>query len=80
MKLLSVREVALHLGLSPTVIYALCARKRVRHERHGLGRGVIKIPEDALEEYRRSVTVEVKREAGAPLPHAAAPTLRYLTL
>jgi hypothetical protein len=31
-------------------------RKMIRHERHGLGRGTIRIPQDALDEYRRGVT------------------------
>jgi excisionase family DNA binding protein len=57
MRLLSVKEAAELLGVSGGLIYALCARKRIRHERYGLGRGTIKIPEDAIEEYRRSVTV-----------------------
>jgi excisionase family DNA binding protein len=60
MKLLSVREAADALGVSQNLIYALCAKKQIRHERHGLGRGTIRIPEDALEEYRRGVTVETR--------------------
>ncbi len=60
MKLFTVKEAAEALGLSSALIYGLCAAKRLRHERHGLGRGKIKIPEDAIEEYRRSVTVGVK--------------------
>lgn len=54
---LSVREAADRLGVSTALVYALCARKRIRHERHGLGRGTIKITEEALDEYRRTVTV-----------------------
>ena len=46
---LSVRETADRLGVSTALVYALCARKRIRHERHGLGRGTIKITEEALE-------------------------------
>lgn len=66
MKLLSVQETADQLGISPGVVYGLCARKRLRHERHGLGRGTIKIPEDALDEYRQSVTVDVEQREGMP--------------
>jgi len=54
---LSVREAADRLGVSTALVYALCARKRIRHERHGLGRGTIKITEEALKEYRQTVTV-----------------------
>jgi excisionase family DNA binding protein len=57
---LSVREAADRLGVSTALVYALCARKRIRHERHGLGRGTIKITEEALEEYRRTVTVNAE--------------------
>jgi excisionase family DNA binding protein len=64
MKSYTVKEASRYLGLSPSLVYGLCSRKRVRHERHGLGRGKILIPEDALEEYRRSVTVAAER--GAP--------------
>src|SRR5687768_13376909 len=56
--MLSVKQAAERLGISVALVYALCAQKRIRHERHGLGRGVIRIPEDAIEEYRRTVTVE----------------------
>ena len=40
---LSVREAADKLGVSAALVYALCARKRIRHERHGIGRGTIKL-------------------------------------
>ena len=67
--LLSVKQTAERLGVSPALVYALCAQKRITHERHGLGRGTIRIPEDALEEYRRASTVE----AGAGTLTAPAP-------
>jgi excisionase family DNA binding protein len=54
---LSVRQAAERLGISTALVYALCVQRRIRHERHGLGRGVIRIPEDALEEYRKGTTV-----------------------
>ena len=65
MKLFTVREAAESLGISLGLVYALCARKRLRHERYGLGRGIIKIPEDAIDEFRRSVTVGKPDEADA---------------
>jgi excisionase family DNA binding protein len=68
MQFYTVKEAAKHLGLSPSLVYSLCGRKRLRHERHGLGRGKILIPEDALAEYRRRVTVEVERGAAPPPP------------
>jgi excisionase family DNA binding protein len=52
MRLLTVQETAALLGISLAIVYGLCARKLIRHERHGMGRGTIRIPEDALGEYR----------------------------
>jgi excisionase family DNA binding protein len=66
MKKYSVAEAAKELGVSVGTVYGLCSGRRLRHERIGLGRGRIKIPEDALEEYRRSVTVVVERAASVP--------------
>jgi excisionase family DNA binding protein len=72
-RLFSVAEAAELLAVSPATVYALCARKRVRHERHGQGRGTIRIPAEAIEEYRRGVTVAVERGADdappTPLRH-----------
>jgi excisionase family DNA binding protein len=76
MKMLTVQETATMLGISPGLVYALCSSKRLRHERHGLGRGKIRIPEDAVEEYRRSVTVA----ATVKVPQAAAPPAARLQL
>ena len=67
-KLLSVSETAERLGISKALVYALCSRKKMRHERHGLGRGTIKIPEDAMEDYRKSVTVATEQRAAPPPP------------
>src|SRR4051794_17161388 len=66
MKRFSVAEAAKELGVSTGTVYGLCASRKLRHERHGLGRGRIKIPDDALQEYRRSVTVGTERAASLP--------------
>src|ERR1051325_4150173 len=58
--LLTVKQAADALGISVALVYNLCQEKRIRHERHGLRRGVIRIPEEAIEEYRQSVTVAVQ--------------------
>jgi excisionase family DNA binding protein len=63
--MLTVKGAAARLGVSPTLIYALCARKLLRHERHGFDRGKILIPEDALDEYRLRRTVEAEVGAAA---------------
>jgi excisionase family DNA binding protein len=75
MSSLSVKEAAERLGVSPALVYALCARKRIRHERHGFGRGIIRIPEEALEEYRKNC--QVKTGEGAP---AATLPLKHIKL
>lgn len=56
MKPLTVKQAAERLGVSVPLIYALCAAKKLRHERHGLGRGTIRISVEAIDEYRESVT------------------------
>ena len=57
--LYTIREAAEFLGVSQALIYALCSERKIRHERHGLKRGRIRIPHDGLDEYRRRSTVEV---------------------
>lgn len=83
MTLLSVRAAAERLGISTGTLYALCAARKIRHERHGLGRGRIKIPEDALDEYRTQVTVTARagpRQASEPPRSPPRTRLRNLSL
>lgn len=62
-RLLTIAEAAEALNLSESTVRLLCAGRKLRHERHGAtGRGTIRVPEDAIEEYRRAVTVD--REVG----------------
>lgn len=58
-KLLTVRETAQRLGISSALVYSLVAARRIRHERHGLKRGAIRISVEALNEYRQRCTVNV---------------------
>lgn len=51
---LTVKEAAEQLRISAALVYALCAAGRIRHERFGMGRGCIRIPVEALEEYRKT--------------------------
>jgi excisionase family DNA binding protein len=79
-KLLTIAEAAVALHLSGNTVRGLCSARKLRHERHGVGRGKILIPEDAIEEYRASVTVRAARllpDAPAPRP---AVTLKHLRL
>ncbi len=57
-RLLTVKEAAAALRISEATVRSLISRKLIRHERIGLGRGKVMIPEDAIDEYRRSRTVE----------------------
>ena len=61
-KVFSVAEAAAELGISQNLVYGLCRARRLRHERHGMGRGRVLIPADALEEYRQRVTVPPEGE------------------
>jgi excisionase family DNA binding protein len=65
---LTVKQAAERLGVSPGLVYGLCAARQIRHERHGLGRGAIRIPEAALDEYRRGRTVDVQPGAASVPP------------
>ncbi len=66
---MTVKDAARELGISPALVYALCQAKRIRHERHGLGRGKIVILSEALDEYRQRCTVPTKE-----LPHKTEET------
>jgi excisionase family DNA binding protein len=62
----TVKQAAAELGISPSLVYGLCAEGKIRHERHGLGRGTIRITREALDEYLRAAEVKPK---GLPLNH-----------
>jgi excisionase family DNA binding protein len=79
MRFLSVAEAAVELRLSAQTVYVLCKRRKIRHERHGLGRGKILIPADALDEYRRRVTVEAGQlSAPPPNPKFSPASFKHL--
>jgi excisionase family DNA binding protein len=67
--MLTVRECSKAMGISQALVYALCASGKIRHERHGLGRGTIRISEEALAEYRKTCQAEPPRSAVAGLKH-----------
>src|SRR4051794_827161 len=60
----SINEAARRLGLKSSTLYGLCAAGRIDHARHGLGRGTIRISEDALTAYLESVMVVSSAVAG----------------
>ena len=80
LKLLSVGEAATALNLSVHTVRGLVAKRKIRHERHGLGRGVIRIPSDAIDEYRASVTVRAAEEHPATPPALPKTPRRHLSL
>ena len=55
---LTVKEAAPQLRLSAATVYALCAARKLRHQRVGLGRGKILIPPEAIAEYLAKGTVK----------------------
>jgi excisionase family DNA binding protein len=76
--LLTVKQAAERLSVSRTLVYALCTRGEIRHERYGLGRGVLRISEEALEEFRRGR--EVATGATDPSPRPRRVKLRHIRL
>ena len=65
MVMLTVKQAAGRLGISPSLVYALCAAGALPHARHGRPgrRGCIRIDEAALEAYRRSCKGEGRQAA-----------------
>jgi excisionase family DNA binding protein len=70
-ELLTVKEAADRLRLSPASVYALCAGRKLRHQRVGVGRGKILVPSDAVSEYLAKGTVKSAEPHPAALPSAA---------
>jgi excisionase family DNA binding protein len=66
----TVREVALKIGISASLVYDLCREGVLRHTRHGRPgkRGTIRISEDAVAEYVAACGRESTAEV-APLRH-----------
>jgi excisionase family DNA binding protein len=58
MKPLTVKEAAVELRCSAATVYSLCAAKKLRHVRVGVGRGKILVPPDAVAEYLAKGTVK----------------------
>jgi excisionase family DNA binding protein len=75
---LTVKEAAERLGVSAKLVYALCSKGKIVHERHGLGRGTIRITEEALDTYRQRARVEYGNSAPAPLKHLSPPPSRSM--
>lgn len=70
-ELLTVKEAAERLRLSPASVYALCSARKLRHQRVGVGRGKILVPSDAVSEYLAKGTVKSTEAHPATLLNAA---------
>lgn len=66
--LMSVKEAAERLGVSADTVYGLCSAGKIAHARVGLGRGKIKISEEALAAFLQGATPTPK---GPPQVRAA---------
>jgi excisionase family DNA binding protein len=77
MEHLTVTQAARRLGVSPSLIYGLVSARKLRFCRIGNGRGRIRIPEDAIEEYLARCTFGVC-EQQPPRPTPARLRLRHL--
>lgn len=79
MTMLTIRDVAERLGISPSTAYALVESHRLPHHRIGVGRGVIRVSEAQLTAYLD--TTKQEREAPRPaVPKPSRPRLRHITL
>jgi len=70
---LTIKEAAAALRISLSLTYQLCKRGKIRCMRHGLGRGTIRIPADAIQEYRQRCTVDAEAESAPPEETPAEP-------
>src|SRR6185312_11812435 len=65
------------LRTSVALVYQLCARGQIEHERYGLGRrGVIRIREEALKDFQLRATAR----AAVPTGASATPRFKHITL
>jgi excisionase family DNA binding protein len=82
--LLSVKQAAKLLSGSKATVYHLCSSGALRHTRIGAPgrRGVIRIPQDAIDEYLkgREVSGGVRSEKSQESPRLMPRKLRRLTL
>jgi excisionase family DNA binding protein len=74
--LLTVKEAAARLGISPGLVYSLISGRKLRFVRVGNGRGRIRVPEDAIDEYLARSTFAPQE----PKPVPARVRLKHLKL
>ncbi len=66
----TVKEAAALLSISAQSVYKMCSQKKVRHLRLGIGRGTVRIPASALDDFIAQATVQPD-EPAAPEPGKA---------
>jgi excisionase family DNA binding protein len=64
--LLTVKQAAARLGVSSGLIYSLVAGRKLRFARVGNGRGRIRIPEGAIDEYMARATFAPQEQKPPP--------------
>jgi excisionase family DNA binding protein len=72
-EVLTVKQVAERLGVSADTVYALCQARKLAHVRVGVGRGHIRVTEEAL---AASLSGAAVGEEQKPRPRPAAPPVR----
>jgi excisionase family DNA binding protein len=60
---LTVKEVAERLAVAQATVYLLCSESKIDHLRVGIGRGAIRISEEALDNFIKGATVRVGEAA-----------------
>jgi excisionase family DNA binding protein len=74
MALLTVKQAAERLQVSQATVYQLCEKRKLAHARIGVGRGAIRVDEDALAAFLQASTVAPGRPANAAaLKHIRLP-------
>jgi excisionase family DNA binding protein len=73
---MTVKAAAARLEISPALVYSLIAAGKLRHCRVGHGRGRLRVPDDAIEEYLARCTFGTREEK----PAAKVPKPKHINL
>lgn len=77
--MLTVKQAAERLGVSPSLVYGLIAARELAHVRVGFGRGLIRITDESICDYERRRSVSVAEHNAAPVPRRKV-ALKHLDL
>jgi len=72
----TVKQVAERLNVSTKLVYALCSAGKIGYVRYGLGRGTIRISEEAVQQYMEEAKAEFTAPSLQPLRHLTPPSSR----